>query len=90
TTPYCGAPIAHIDHARPADHGGPTTVHNGNGKCAACNHAKQAPGWHQSPGRHGTITTPTGHHYRLRPPPPLRPPERSPVVDHFWHALHAA
>ena len=93
STPYCGAPIRHIDHARPAEHDGRTTLHNGNGKCVACNHAKQAPGWRQTPGRHGTITTPTGHRYDLSPPQPPgpgRPHEHSAVVDLFWNALRAA
>ncbi len=36
-TPWCGAPILHIDHHHPAAHGGPTTATNGQGLCAACN-----------------------------------------------------
>ena len=45
-TPYCGAPIRHIDHITPARDSGPTSYANGRGVCAACNHAKEAPGWH--------------------------------------------
>ena len=45
-TPYCGAPIRHIDHIDPARAGGPTGYANGRGTCAGCNHAKEAPGWH--------------------------------------------
>ncbi|KAB7744247.1 DUF222 domain-containing protein [Nostocoides sp. F2B08] len=44
-TPYCGAPIRHIDHTVPHRAGGPTSYRNGRGVCAACNHAKEAPGW---------------------------------------------
>jgi len=45
TTPYCGAAIAHADHATPARKGGATSYVEGNGKCARCNHTKEAPGW---------------------------------------------
>jgi hypothetical protein len=44
-TPYCGAPIRHIDHVEPARRGGATSYRNGRGTCARCNHAKEAPGW---------------------------------------------
>ena len=44
-TPYCGAPIRHIDHTVPHRSGGATSYLNGRGVCAACNHAKEAPGW---------------------------------------------
>ncbi|GGJ16278.1 HNH endonuclease [Paenarthrobacter histidinolovorans] len=44
-TPYCDAPIRHIDHVVPWQHGGPTTVENGAGLCEACNHKKEHPGW---------------------------------------------
>ena len=74
-TPWCEAPIRHTDHITPAETGGPTAVENGQGYCAACNHAKQAPGWHMTtsptPGPHTVdITTPTGHRYRSRAPNP--------------------
>ena len=45
TTPWCGAAIAHADHATPARDGGATNYTTGNGKCARCNHTKEAPGW---------------------------------------------
>ena len=45
TTPWCDAPIAHADHTRPVRDGGPTDWRNGSGKCARCNHTKEAPGW---------------------------------------------
>jgi hypothetical protein len=80
-TPYCGAPIRHVDHIRPHARGGLTTAANGQGYCAACNHAKEAPGWRAdtvpTDGQHVVeVTTPTGHRYRSRPPsPPGRPPD---------------
>ncbi len=69
-TPWCDAPIRHIDHAEPHATGGATTLSNGQGLCEACNYAKQAEDWHTRPDRHGEIITtmPTGHQYATRPP----------------------
>jgi 5-methylcytosine-specific restriction endonuclease McrA len=83
-TAWCGAPIRHTDHITPAENGGPTSIANAQGYCAACNYAKQAPGWHtetvpRADGGHEVETrTPTGHTYRSRPPeqPGTRPPEQ--------------
>jgi hypothetical protein len=47
-TPYCDAPIRHIDHVDPAATGGPTAAANLQGVCEACNYAKEAPGCHHS------------------------------------------
>jgi Domain of unknown function (DUF222)/HNH endonuclease len=44
-TPWCDAPIRHVDHVEPAAAGGPTSAENAQGLCEACNYAKQAPGW---------------------------------------------
>jgi hypothetical protein len=72
-TPYCDAPIRHLDHVLPWYEGGETTGSNGDGLCEACNHTKQAPGWtaHPRPGPRHTIevTTPTGHGYQSTAPP---------------------
>jgi hypothetical protein len=73
-TPYCGAPIRHLDHVIPYADGGPSLEPNVQGLCEACNHAKQAPDWDTEPGPGGSadtvrITTPTGHTYTSRPPP---------------------
>ena len=76
-TPWCDAPIRHLDHATPAAaHGGPTSAANGQGLCERCNYDKQAPGWTTSPhpdsrpgGHLIETTTPTGHTYLSRPPP---------------------
>lgn len=79
-TPWCGAPIRHIDHTRPHHAGGSTSIANGQGLCERCNQIKEAPGWHSTPTPDGTVitTTPTGHHYSSQAPPlttptPLRP-----------------
>lgn len=71
-TPWCDAPIRHLDHAVDHAHGGPTSATNGQGLCQACNHAKQARGWtaRPRPGPRHTIetTTPTGHRHRSSAP----------------------
>ncbi len=80
-TPYCDAPLRHLDHIIPWHTGGPTTTDNAAGLCEACNHTKETPGWkaRPAPGTRHTleITTPTGHSYYSTAPPlpgtPLRP-----------------
>lgn len=78
-TPYCDAPVRHLDHVIAAADRGATELDNGQGLCAACNLAKQAPGWQQhalprTTGRHTVVTTtPTGHRYRSTAPRPPRP-----------------
>lgn len=69
-TPWCDAPIRHLDHVVPHERGGPTSYDNGQGLCEACNHAKQATGWRS---RSRSVTTPTGHTYAAHAPPELRP-----------------
>ncbi|WP_051533050.1 HNH endonuclease [Arthrobacter sp. 9MFCol3.1] len=80
-TPYCDAPIRHLDHIVPWHHGGETTGTNGAGLCEACNHTKEAPGWTARPspeaepgnGRNSRhtieLTTPTGNTYHSTAPP---------------------
>jgi len=74
-TPYCDAPIRHLDHAEPHARGGRTDVANGVGSCERCNYVKEAAGWKVSTntdetGRHtAEFTTPTGKHYRSVAPP---------------------
>lgn len=83
-TPWCDAPIRHLDHVRPAADGGPTSLANGQGLCAACNQAKEAPGWRSTAGtdtatgRHIVVSTsPTGHEYRsVAPSSPAPAPSR--------------
>ena len=68
-TPWCDAPIRHIDHIRPHAENGPTSYTNGQGLCEACNQAKEAPGWKalstRRQGKRHTVRTitPTGHAY---------------------------
>ena len=74
-TPWCNAPVRHIDHITDAARNGPTAVTNGQGLCEACNYAKQAHGWTtRRTGDTATdpvqITTPTGHTYSTGPPGP--------------------
>ncbi|MHA3022391.1 DUF222 domain-containing protein [Mycobacterium sp. BMJ-28] len=74
-TPYCNAPIRHIDHARPDRRGGHTDGVNGQGLCEQCNYLKEQAGWavrvvSDESGRHATeYTTPTGAVYRSTAPP---------------------
>ncbi|MEH3156172.1 MAG: HNH endonuclease [Gordonia paraffinivorans] len=72
--PYCGAPIAEIDHAHPHCDGGPTDSANGNGLCRTHNRQKENSGWAvttsiDDDGTHeAIIRTPTGHDHRSRAP----------------------
>jgi hypothetical protein len=72
-TPYCDAPIRHLDHIVPWHSAGPTALVNGAGLCEACNHTKEIPGWaaRPRPGLRHTLelTTPTGHSYHSTAPP---------------------
>ncbi len=95
-TPWCGAPIRHIDHPFPTAAGGATSEANGQGLCEACNYTKEAPGWISRPAPDGaghqvTTTTPTGHTYTSRPPPlPGAPPDNADVASAPDHASLAA
>ncbi|WP_392545390.1 DUF222 domain-containing protein [Oryzobacter sp. 24SJ04S-52] len=75
TTPWCGAAIAHADHATRSRDGGATDYTTGNGKCARCNLTKEAPGWDTAITAEGlrevVVRTPLGRTYRTRPPPLL-------------------
>jgi hypothetical protein len=80
-TPYCDAPIRHLDHAVPRRQGGRTSVLNGLGECEACNYAKEAAGWAvtttEDNGTHtAEFETPTGATYRSTAPPLPGPPIR--------------
>ena len=72
--PYCGAPIRHLDHIHRHADGGPTTGMNGRGVCERGNYIRELPGWTvrvvDTDSHTVEITTPTGHHYRSRPPEP--------------------
>jgi hypothetical protein len=77
-TPWCDAPIRHLDHVESRARGGPTSARNGQGLCEHCNQAKELPGWSVTviddpgdrAGPHRTrITTPTGATYESQAPP---------------------
>jgi hypothetical protein len=77
-TPWCDAPVRHLDHVEDHASGGPTSAANGQGLCVRCNHTKQLPGWSaaagavsgQRAGPHRVLTTtPTGHSYESLAPP---------------------
>lgn len=73
-TPWCGAPIVHIDHTHPHALGGRTNAANGTGLCARCNYTKEYRGWEhrKDPGTEElSVTTPTGHRYQSGAPPLL-------------------
>lgn len=84
-TPFCGAPIRHLDHAHPRADGGPGDAANGQGLCERCNQAKTAPGWSARSvadpmglGRHIVrTTTPTGTVYESTAPPVTKPRPRT-------------
>jgi hypothetical protein len=73
-TPWCDAPIRHLDHPGSVATGGRTTAANSQGLCEACNYAKESPGWQTlaGPDRVVETITPTGHSYHSHPPPPIR------------------
>jgi hypothetical protein len=81
-TPWCDAPLRHVDHVVRAADGGETGADNGQGLCESCNYAKEAPDWKVSRSRslrhQVDLVTPTGHSYVSTPPdlptpePPLR------------------
>nr|WP_256127872.1 HNH endonuclease signature motif containing protein [Arthrobacter sp. SDTb3-6] len=69
-SPYCDAPIRNYDHIKSWAAGGTTSIPNGQGLCAACNQAKEAPGWTVAP----TIGPPAGE----GPLPGKAPPGSAP------------
>ena len=78
-TPYCDAPIRHIDHVYQVRRGGKTSDINLDGRCVCCNQVKETEGWeeHLIRGRPHTIliTTPGGQMYRALAPPLPGTPE---------------
>ncbi|BAK35813.1 hypothetical protein MLP_27990 [Microlunatus phosphovorus NM-1] len=72
--PYCGAPIRHLDHIHRHADGGAATATNGRGVCERGNYIRELPGWTvqiiDTDTHTVEIITPTGHHYRSRPPEP--------------------
>jgi hypothetical protein len=90
-TPWCDAPIRHLDHSISVAHGGKTTAANGQGLCEACNYARESQNWRAAlhPTRVVDTITPTGHRYTSHPPPAIgstvpgeraSPPKRLPAA----------
>ncbi|MGN6415268.1 HNH endonuclease, partial [Flexivirga sp.] len=90
-TPWCTAPIRHIDHIQRHTDGGDTSERNGQGLCERCNYDKEHPDHHVTGTAAATITTIGGLTATSRPPAPpgLPPPTRSHVertlIDITWH-----
>ena len=72
-TPWCDARIRHADHADGYASGGATSWENGSGLCAACNYAKEHPGWQHDATAEGlTVTTPGDREYEVATAPFVR------------------
>lgn len=71
-TPWCDAPVRHIDHVQSASTAGDTSLENAAALCEACNQAKETTGWSARPrpgsGHEFEFTTPGGRRYRSRAP----------------------
>lgn len=94
-TPWCDAPVRHLDHAEDHATGGATTAANAQGLCEACNYAKQLKGWIARAGNAPpdelhtiTTTTPTGHTYTSTAEPIGR--RRRPRLDFYPVVLAVA
>ncbi|WP_083707021.1 HNH endonuclease [Intrasporangium flavum] len=92
-TPWCDAPVAHLDHVVPHANGGATSATNGQGLCVRCNIVKEQPGWRsrvvEPPPVHGDdpphtveTTTPTGRRYSSTSPPVLPLTDRGEGPSH--------
>ena len=85
-TPYCDAPIRHIDHIDSRNNGGATDLTNGQGKCERCNYVKESKAGtapptrtttpSPSPPRPGTPTAANHRHRHDRHPGKRRLPPR--------------
>jgi hypothetical protein len=98
-SPWCSAPIRHIDHIDPARSGGSTSADNGQGLCVTCNLLKEEPGWISwqsgSGGAHQVTTLTPAHHLHTSASPPLPvsglgPPVTSRVEIHLAELLLVA
>ncbi len=68
-TPYCGAPIRHVDHGTPVRELGETSYENGSGLCRTCNFVKDGQNWTYTAGGSSlTVSTPTGLVEEAPPP----------------------
>ena len=68
-TPWCDAPIRHLDHITPHTTGGATNLQNGQGLCEACNHTKaDHPTWPTGPPPPVPRPYPQQRHYPMANP----------------------
>ena len=83
-TPWCDAPVRHVDHPQPHARGGSTTSDNAQGLCESCNYVKETPGWSATAeGSSVTTRSPSAQMHVTRPPPAPRGRAR-PVVVEFY------
>ncbi|MBG0738057.1 hypothetical protein IV500_01225 [Paeniglutamicibacter antarcticus] len=84
-TPYCDAPIRHIDHIIPHHtqhnnkNNGKTNELNGQGLCERCNYRKETPGWTSTPQPRTPPPTGTPGPVTGTPGPPTGTPPRHTV-----------
>ncbi len=79
-TPWCDAPIRHIDHAQPHHQDGATSEDNGNGLCEQCNYARQALGWRGPTGAGASAHGADHHADRAQLPQHRTGPARTPPI----------
>ena len=83
-TPWCDAPVRHIDHPQPHALGGSTTSDNAQGLCEGCNYVKETPGWSATAeGSSVTTRSPSAQMHVTRPPPAPRGRARLLVVEFY-------
>jgi hypothetical protein len=80
-SPWCDAPIRHLDHVQESASGGPTSGHNGQGTCEGCNYAKEAFGWSARPR--------PGPRFSSAAPPAGQVPGPGIRVDIWWEPVAA-
>jgi len=89
-TPFCTAPIRHVDHITRHADGGPTSERNGEGLCARCNFVKEHPDVDVTGDATETTVATGGLTATSHPPSPpgQPPPTRSHVertlIDITW------
>lgn len=89
-TPFCSAPIRHIDHITRYADGGPTSERNAQGLCERCNYVEEHPDHDVAGDATGATTSTGGLVATSHPPGPpgMPPPTRSHVertlMDITW------
>lgn len=88
-TPWCGAPIAEVDHIAGHAQGGPTSVDNAEGLCRQCNLVKEHPRWQVTGVASEVLVSSGGLAATSRPPAASEPssnwsPLEQYLVDMEW------